>query len=169
MPRLTMNVGYRGDSVANSKVASARIFGEVSEREAIVDSFNLSRVAEEDYGERFKQGMSGYSAVQSVLALEALQGCDLSGIRTFCDVAGGHGHLMCAILQAYSRSRSAIECRLLALFGHAAMSDLSPLFSVKRKSGFGAAKSQLDPKRTWLGGFTCQLSTCRSSPFAFNG
>jgi hypothetical protein len=32
------------------------------------------------------------------LALEALRGCDLSSIRTFCDVAGGHGHLMCAIL-----------------------------------------------------------------------
>ena len=54
-----------------------------------------------DYGERFKQGMSSYSAVQSPLTLEALQGCDLSKIRIFCDVAGGHGYLMCAILQAY--------------------------------------------------------------------
>jgi O-methyltransferase/methyltransferase family protein len=55
-----------------------------------------------DYAERFTHAMSSYSAVQSTLALEALHGCDFSGIRTFCDVAGGHGHLMCALLQAYT-------------------------------------------------------------------
>lgn len=69
-------------------------------REFGMMAFDYAR-ANQDYGERFKQGMSGYSAIQSTLALEALQGCDLSGIRTFCDVAGGHGHLMCTILQAY--------------------------------------------------------------------
>ncbi len=69
-------------------------------REFGMMAFDYAR-ANEDYGERFKQGMSGYSAVQSALAIEALQGCDMSAIRTFCDVAGGHGHLMCAILQAY--------------------------------------------------------------------
>ncbi len=55
----------------------------------------------QDYAERFKHAMSSYSAVQSALALEALRGYDFSGIRTFCDVAGGHGHLMCAFLQSY--------------------------------------------------------------------
>ena len=55
-----------------------------------------------DYGERFKHAMSSYSAVQSNLVLEALGGYDFSCIRTFCDIAGGHGHLMCAILQAHS-------------------------------------------------------------------
>ena len=69
-------------------------------REFGVMAFDYAR-ANRDYDERFKQGMSSYSAVQSALALEALEGCDLSGIRSFCDVAGGYGHLMCAILQAY--------------------------------------------------------------------
>ena len=44
--------------------------------------------------------MTSYSAVQSSLVLEALRGYDFSGIRTFCDVAGGYGHLMCALLLA---------------------------------------------------------------------
>jgi hypothetical protein len=55
----------------------------------------------QDYAERFKHAMSSYSAVQSALVLEALRRYDFSGIRTFCDVAGGHGHLMCAFLQAH--------------------------------------------------------------------
>jgi hypothetical protein len=38
----------------------------------------------QDYAERFKQAMTSY----------------LSGIRAFCDVAGGYGHLMCALLLA---------------------------------------------------------------------
>ena len=54
----------------------------------------------QDYAERFKQAMTSYSAVQSTLVLEALRGYDFSGIRTFCDVAGGYGHLMCALLLA---------------------------------------------------------------------
>jgi hypothetical protein len=53
-----------------------------------------------DYAERFKQAMTSYSAVQSSLVLEALCGYDFSAIRTICDVAGGHGHLMCALLLA---------------------------------------------------------------------
>jgi hypothetical protein len=53
-----------------------------------------------DYALRFKQAMSSYSTVQSSLVLEALRDFDFSRIRTFCDVAGGHGHLMCALLEA---------------------------------------------------------------------
>ena len=53
-----------------------------------------------DYAERFKQAMTSYSAVQSSLVLEALRGCEFSGLPTFCDVAGGYGHLMCALLLA---------------------------------------------------------------------
>jgi len=55
---------------------------------------------DQDYAERFKGAMTSYSAVQSSLVLEALRGYDFSGISTFCDVAGGHGHLMCALLLA---------------------------------------------------------------------
>src|SRR5262245_8618395 len=54
----------------------------------------------QDYAERFKQAMTSYSAGQSSLVLEALRGYDISRIRTFCDVAGGYGHLMCALLLA---------------------------------------------------------------------
>lgn len=54
-----------------------------------------------DYAERFTRAMSSYSAVQAAMALEAMRSFDISGVRTFCDVAGGHGYLMCAILQAY--------------------------------------------------------------------
>ena len=53
-----------------------------------------------DYSERFAHAMSSYSAVQPALVLEALHDYDFTKIQTFCDVAGGHGHLMCAFLQA---------------------------------------------------------------------
>lgn len=76
-------------------------------REFGMMAFDYAR-ANQDYAARFKQGMSGYSAVQSTLALEALQSCNLSGVRTFCDVAGGHGHLMCSILQAYPHMRGMV-------------------------------------------------------------
>jgi hypothetical protein len=56
--------------------------------------------ADQDYAKRFKQAMSSYSVVQSSLVLEALRGFDFSRSRTFCDVAGGYGHLMCALLLA---------------------------------------------------------------------
>src|SRR6266853_1907769 len=63
---------------------------------------------DQDYAERFKQAMTSYSAVQSSLVLEALRGYDFSGIRTFCDVAGGYGHLMCALLLANSSLRGIV-------------------------------------------------------------
>jgi hypothetical protein len=62
-------------------------------------AFDHARV-NSDYGERFKQAMTSYSAVQSSLVLEAMRGYDFSRIRAFCDVAGGYGHLMCALLLA---------------------------------------------------------------------
>jgi hypothetical protein len=55
---------------------------------------------DQDYARRFKQAMTSYSAVQSSLVLEALRGYDFSRIRAFCDIAGGYGHLMCALLLA---------------------------------------------------------------------
>ena len=54
-----------------------------------------------DYAERFNSAMTSYSALQSALVLETLGGYDFSRCQTFCDVAGGHGHLMCALLQAH--------------------------------------------------------------------
>jgi len=45
----------------------------------------------------------------------------------------------------------------MALFGHGAMSDLSPLSGVKRKLDFGAVRAAFDPTET----FAC-ISCCIS-------
>src|SRR5215210_7014097 len=50
------------------------------------------------YAEVFNQAMNSYSANQTRLVLEALEGYDFSGIRHFCDIGGGHGHLICSLL-----------------------------------------------------------------------
>src|SRR5690349_9652927 len=60
--------------------AFVREFGHMAFTHAKVDR---------DYAERFGQAMTSYSAVQSEQVLEALRGTDLSGVRLFCDVAGG--------------------------------------------------------------------------------
>jgi hypothetical protein len=51
-----------------------------------------------DYGARFNDAMSSYSNVQTALVLDALKarGMPISG--HLCDIAGGHGHLLCHIL-----------------------------------------------------------------------
>jgi len=54
-----------------------------------------------DYALRFDQAMTSYSAAQSVQVLEALRATDLSHVRVFCDVAGGHGYMTCSMLDAY--------------------------------------------------------------------
>jgi hypothetical protein len=54
-----------------------------------------------DYAERFNQAMSSFSALQADLVLEAMRDLDLSGVRTFCDVAGGYGYLLSTILRTY--------------------------------------------------------------------
>jgi O-methyltransferase domain/Dimerisation domain len=51
------------------------------------------------YAEVFNQAMSSYSANQTRWVLEALGGYDFSGRRHLCDIGGGHGHLICGILQ----------------------------------------------------------------------
>jgi hypothetical protein len=63
-------------------------------------AFEYARV-NHDYAERFNSAMSSNSVGQSALVLEALREYDFSSIRTFCDVAGGQGYLMCAFLQAH--------------------------------------------------------------------
>ena len=57
--------------------------------------------AHSSYRQAFDLGMTGYSAVQSNLALEALQDYDFANVRTICDIGGGQGHLVCALLQAH--------------------------------------------------------------------
>src|SRR5258708_38646272 len=66
--------------------------------------------ADRDYAERFDQAMTSYSGAQAVQVLEALQGAGLSGVRVFCDVAGGSGQKTCAPVWAYpERPRSVME------------------------------------------------------------
>jgi hypothetical protein len=63
-------------------------------------AFDHAKV-DRDYALRFDQAMTSYSATQSVQVLDALRDTDLSAIRVFCDVAGGHGYMTCAMLGAY--------------------------------------------------------------------
>jgi hypothetical protein len=69
-------------------------------REFGVMAFEYAR-RNDRYGRVFNQAMTSYSAMQSALVLDALRDYDFSGIRTLCDIGGGHGHLICAFLSAY--------------------------------------------------------------------
>lgn len=54
-----------------------------------------------EYGSVFNRAMSSYSALETRWTIAALAGVDVSAIRTLCDVAGGHGHLLCGFLDTY--------------------------------------------------------------------
>jgi hypothetical protein len=64
-------------------------------------AFEHGRANPDGYGAVFGKAMSGFSAIQSGWALEALRDYDFSPVATWCDVGGGHGHLMCSLLTAY--------------------------------------------------------------------
>jgi hypothetical protein len=53
------------------------------------------------YRHTFDQGMTGHSATQSNLVLEALRNYDFSRMHTVCDIGGGQGHLICTLLKAH--------------------------------------------------------------------
>jgi hypothetical protein len=64
-------------------------------------AFERARGNPDGYGAIFGRAMSGFSAIQSAWVLEALRDYDFSSIATWCDVGGGHGHMMCSFLSAY--------------------------------------------------------------------
>ena len=64
-------------------------------------AFDHARANPDGYGAVFGRAMSGFSAIQSAWALEALRDYDFSSVTTWCDVGGGHGHMMCSFLSAY--------------------------------------------------------------------
>lgn len=64
-------------------------------------AFDYARSHPEGYGAVFGRAMSSFSAVQSLWALQALRDYDFDDVSIWCDVAGGHGHMMCSFLQAY--------------------------------------------------------------------
>jgi hypothetical protein len=55
----------------------------------------------ERYGKDFNEAMTSYSASETAMFLEALGDRDLAGVKTLCDVGGGHGHLLCSVLAKY--------------------------------------------------------------------
>ena len=56
----------------------------------------------------FSRAMTSYSNVQTQWALAALANEDLSAVGSLCDVAGGYGHLACAIAEAYPQLAVAV-------------------------------------------------------------
>ena len=63
-------------------------------------AFDHAKV-DRDYALRFDQAMTSYSASQSVQVIDALRDTDFSGVRVFCDIAGGQGYMACSMLQAF--------------------------------------------------------------------
>jgi hypothetical protein len=66
-------------------------------REFGASAFEYGR-SNDIYRRTFDQAMTGHSAFQSKLVLDALTDRDFSSIGTVCDIGGGHGHLLCALL-----------------------------------------------------------------------
>ena len=64
-------------------------------------AFDHARANPYGYGAVFGRAMSGFSAIQSAWALEALRDYDFSAVAGWCDVGGGHGHMMCSFLSTY--------------------------------------------------------------------
>jgi hypothetical protein len=64
-------------------------------------AFDHARANPDGYGTVFGRAMSGFSAIQSAWVVEALRDYDFSSVATWCDVGGGHGHMMCSLLAAY--------------------------------------------------------------------
>ncbi|CAJ4807299.1 hydroxyneurosporene-O-methyltransferase [Burkholderia pseudomallei] len=64
-------------------------------------AFDYARSHPDGYGTIFGRAMSSFSSVQSLWALDALRHYDFSGMATWCDIAGGHGHLMCSFLETH--------------------------------------------------------------------
>lgn len=56
-----------------------------------------------DYATRFQASMTGLSTMESAWAQEMLDGDDFSEGTEVCDVAGGHGHLLCSLLRDHPR------------------------------------------------------------------
>jgi hypothetical protein len=69
-------------------------------REFGVPAFEYAR-ANSRYRRDFDLGMTAMSVAHSRLVLDALRDFDFSSIQTICDVGGGHGRLICALLKAH--------------------------------------------------------------------
>jgi hypothetical protein len=61
-----------------------------------------------EYSRTFDAAMASYSAQQADAAVEALSDFDFSPVEIVCDVGGGRGTLMEALLHAYPRPRGIV-------------------------------------------------------------
>src|SRR5215469_12254178 len=69
-------------------------------REFGTTGFEYAR-ANPSYGLIFNKAMSSMSSLTTDWTVTALAQASCSGIRDVCDIGGGHGHLGCALLEAY--------------------------------------------------------------------
>lgn len=59
------------------------------------------RETDPEYRQVFNDAMTSYSQMSTAWTQEMLAGVDWSSVSTVCDVGGGHGHLLCAVLAEY--------------------------------------------------------------------
>lgn len=64
--------------------------------------------ADPEYAQAFNEGMTGHSTMESPMVAGLLDHVDFSGFDRVCDVGGGHGHLLCTLLQDVPRVEGAV-------------------------------------------------------------
>ncbi len=89
------------------------------------------------YGAVFNDAMSSYSAGETSLVLEALAGHEFAGISHLCDVGGGHGHLLCSLLEKHPGLRGTVY-------------ELES--AIARRDLLWASKMKVDDRCTYIGG-----------------
>lgn len=65
-------------------------------------------VSDAEYAQVFDGAMSSYSSTQAGWVLEALQSYDFSKNTHVCDVGGGHGYMLCRLLEKHSHLRGTV-------------------------------------------------------------
>lgn len=63
---------------------------------------------DEGYAAVFNAAMSSYSSMQAEWVLEALADYDFSGISHLCDVGGGHGFMICKMLENHPAMKGSV-------------------------------------------------------------
>lgn len=76
------------------------------EQNAFVREFDHSgfehRETDPEYRRVFNDAMSSYSQMSTAWTTEMLSGFDWADVSTVCAVGGGHGHLLCSLLQEHT-------------------------------------------------------------------
>lgn len=70
--------------------------------------FEVIKDEPDGYGKYYNCTVSSFSVAHSEWVLDALRDYDLSKITTWCEVAGGHGHLMCSLLKRYPHLKGTV-------------------------------------------------------------